>query len=680
MMSNLPDFGEYGYQVIRELGHNRAGGRVTYLASRTPTAAPTPDVTPDPADLVAIKQFQFASTSDARWAGYEAYQREIQVLQGLNHPGIPRYLDCFESPRGFCMVQEYKPAESLAQQRTWHPIQVKEIAVALLSILVYLQNRLPAVIHRDIKPENILVDEFMNVYLVDFGFAHLGEGEVAVSSIVKGTLGFMPPEQLFNRELTPASDLYGVGATLICLLTGTKSMEIGELIDPSYRIHFRKRIPKISLAWIQWLEKMVEPKPKDRYPNAETALEVLTPIEISRTPQVISSHQLVQFRGTKLGEPITQTISIKNPVPGTMLTGRWQVAPYRRDGYFSKNKHPWIKIDPTRFKGNQVECTITVDTSNLMADRIYDRELILQANSDQKLYRVALKVKTPPEPVEEIKLPYPLLGILLGLALITVWTQPLNVVGNLIGWFTASVLGMLVFQLLFCGILLFMVGALVAHRKPDLAGAIAAGISSAVITPVSIIVYGMDSFSEPEDLVRYAYCMAIVGSIIGAYAEIGTEKLIHRFREKGTATDVSKNLAGAIAGGMFGTWTILYGTRSLSNGWAWLGWMMVIILTGSVAGAVCDEIEQGKISPMPPNVKLKNSNVWTYFARVIVLLTVGLGISLGCALNGGILYPYWGILLIAGTAIPLGKMVYPHWVRSRQVREYHESKAQRIQP
>jgi len=64
--------------------------------------------------------------------------------------------------------------------------------------------------HRDIKPENVLVDrqEELKVYLVDFGFAHIGSGEVAASSVVKGTLGFMPPEQMFNRQLTEASDLY----------------------------------------------------------------------------------------------------------------------------------------------------------------------------------------------------------------------------------------------------------------------------------------------------------------------------------------------------------------------------------------------------------------------------------------------------------------------------------------
>ena len=59
-----------------------------------------------------IKEFRFA-LADASWSGYKAYQREIEVLQQLDHPRIPRYLDSFETPQGFCLVQEYKNAPSL---------------------------------------------------------------------------------------------------------------------------------------------------------------------------------------------------------------------------------------------------------------------------------------------------------------------------------------------------------------------------------------------------------------------------------------------------------------------------------------------------------------------------------------------------------------------------------------
>ena len=89
--------------------------------------------------LVVIKQFQFAQLG-ASWEEYEAYEQEIKVLQNLDFPGIPRYLDSFQTDSGFCMVQEYKNAES-AVARTFSPPDIKQIAIATLEILVDLQLR-----------------------------------------------------------------------------------------------------------------------------------------------------------------------------------------------------------------------------------------------------------------------------------------------------------------------------------------------------------------------------------------------------------------------------------------------------------------------------------------------------------------------------------------------------------
>ena len=68
-MSNYPDFSKPGYQVIRELGRNHEGGRISYLATSLNTD-----------QKVVIKQFCFALTG-ASWTGFKAYEREIQVLR-----------------------------------------------------------------------------------------------------------------------------------------------------------------------------------------------------------------------------------------------------------------------------------------------------------------------------------------------------------------------------------------------------------------------------------------------------------------------------------------------------------------------------------------------------------------------------------------------------------------------
>ena len=438
-MAEFPDFSKYGYQIKRELGRNVAGGRITYLANQILTQNLS-TIQDNSENWVVIKQFQFATTS-ANWSDFKAHEREIKVLQSLDHPGIPKYLDSFETPTGFCMVQEYKEANSLGILRSFEPEQIKQIALDLLVILVYLQSLNPLVIHRDIKPENILVAEdaagSLKVYLVDFGFAQMGGGEVAMSSMVKGTLGFMAPEQLFNRTLTPASDLYGLGASLICLLTATKSMEVGKLLDENYHFEFRELLPKLSRRWISWLEKMVEPDPKNRYGNAAEALAALQPIYVNRTPEVKLSPSPIELAASKVGEMLRVQVLIKNYVPETLLTGCWEVAPHPNDPPqppllkgendppqppLKKGEndlpqppllsHSWISFSPSKFADNRVVCEILINTRKLRTGQVYDRQLLLHTNGVPETQTVSLTVQTAPVPIAVRKLPRRFLGLL----------------------------------------------------------------------------------------------------------------------------------------------------------------------------------------------------------------------------------------------------------------------------
>lgn len=395
------------YQVIKQLGQNRAGGRMTYLAVDTRTE-----------QQVVIKQFQFAKP-DSTWSVYDIYEREMQILQGLDHPGIPRYLESFQHQDGFCMVQEYKPALSLGIARSFSPHQIRQIAIAALNILVYLQNRIPPIIHRDLKPENILVDEAMNVYLVDFGFARIGEGEVGESSVVKGTLGFMPPEQLFNRQLTEASDLYGLGMTLICLITNTPSGEIGQLIDVNYQISFRHLAQKISLHWVRWLEKMVEPILKNRFANAIEALQKI-PGELILPKAVLNTCKLNLV--AHVSQPLlTQTVTVHNAIPETCLEGWWEIAPHLSDPPHTPDKHAWITCQPQKFAANQVDCQVSVDTSKLLPNKTYSRQLLLHSNDAAKTYSIELQIQTPTISCRRPQIPYLLLLLNTGFCFLITW-------------------------------------------------------------------------------------------------------------------------------------------------------------------------------------------------------------------------------------------------------------------
>jgi len=329
-----------GYEIIRELGRNPAGGRVVYLARPSN----------EPQNLVVIKQFQFAKGGE--WSDFQAIEREMQVLQDLDHPGIPRYLGSLQTDDGHCLIQEYKNAKPLSEPRSFDPDEVKQIAIAVLEILIYLQNRIPPIIHRDIKPENVLVDRELNVYLIDFGFARIGGNDLALSSLALGTPGFTALEQLNNKNLTKATDLYGLGIMLIALLTQTKSTAINTLIDDDGQIAFKDRLPTLSLSYIRWLEKMVAYNVKNRYPNAKEALKALQPLDLIRQPSVNISASNLEFTATKLGEKVTQTITISNPTPETVLEGEWEVTSHPNDPPHTPDSHAWISFSPKEFKGN----------------------------------------------------------------------------------------------------------------------------------------------------------------------------------------------------------------------------------------------------------------------------------------------------------------------------------------
>lgn len=270
------------YQIDRILGTNATGGRVTYLANAIDPHQS--DSEPKPPQVV-IKEFQFAQTGNS-WQGYDAIAREFEILQAIDHPGIPHYIEQFETDRAVYLVQAYKNAPTLAQRIANSSISsdlaaVYQAAIDLLEILTYLQSCTSPILHRDLKPENILLSDTGEIFLVDFGFARRGVsgvGDGAASSLVRGTMGFMAPEQILNRPLTAATDLYGLGATLVCWLTGTPSDRVGDWIGEGFRLDVDRAVPQLSPLARQWLAKLVAPEASDRFDSARSALEALRAI------------------------------------------------------------------------------------------------------------------------------------------------------------------------------------------------------------------------------------------------------------------------------------------------------------------------------------------------------------------------------------------------------------------
>ena len=256
------------YQILQQLG--RRAGQPTFLAWDGETMT-----------SVVVKLLKFGA--DLEWEHFKLFEREAQTLQQLDHPSIPQYLDYFHVDlpdcRGFALVQTYIEAPSLATQfqagRSFDETEVQEIGEQLLSILTYLHQQTPPVIHRDIKPSNVLLQNRSahsvgQVSLVDFGSVQNLVATEGGTITVVGTYGYMPPEQ-FGGRAVPASDLYGLGTTLIYLLTGVHP---AELPQKDLRLQFTDCVT-LTPSFSHWLQYLVEPSLDRRCPSAQDAIDAL---------------------------------------------------------------------------------------------------------------------------------------------------------------------------------------------------------------------------------------------------------------------------------------------------------------------------------------------------------------------------------------------------------------------
>ncbi|MDB9341975.1 serine/threonine-protein kinase [Nodularia spumigena CS-586/05] len=257
------------YQLQEKLGHTIAG-RQTWLAK---------DLNNANHELVILKLLVFSN--DFQWEDLKLFEREAQVLQNLNHERIPRYRDYFlvDQQPGYalswwCLVQDYIPGSTLqdllAKGKKFTEPELKKIAKEILQILIYLHQLNPAVLHRDIKPTNLIQGEDKQIYLVDFGAVQDRMAVTRLTFTVVGTVGYTPMEQFWGRAV-PASDLYGLGATLIHLLTGVAP---AELPQNNLRIQFAD-YSNISANFVSWIEKLIEPALEQRFATAQEALELL---------------------------------------------------------------------------------------------------------------------------------------------------------------------------------------------------------------------------------------------------------------------------------------------------------------------------------------------------------------------------------------------------------------------
>jgi serine/threonine protein kinase len=228
---------------------------------------------------VVLKALNFNKLKN--WKELELFKREVEVLKNIDYPLIPDYYDYFESDHKgqklFILAQEFVNGSNLYQHvkngKHFSAGEVKEILKTMLTTLDYIHNLRPPVVHRDINPKNIIMDNQKRVFLVDFGaVGHIIDNTIAASKsdTFVGTIGYMPPEQLYGKA-APASDLYSLGVSILFLLSGKEPSEF-KLKDLKLEYSIHVDVPD---ALVRLIDKMIEPNIDKRVQSAREALRIL---------------------------------------------------------------------------------------------------------------------------------------------------------------------------------------------------------------------------------------------------------------------------------------------------------------------------------------------------------------------------------------------------------------------
>jgi serine/threonine-protein kinase len=205
------------YQIIRLI--STGGMNHVYLAERSED---------DFKQRVAVKVLKQNTQNEVV---KKQFQREKQILADLQHPNIANIYDGgFTGDGKPYLVMEYVQGHTITEYCDRQRLTIDqrvELFCHVCDAVNHAHQNL--IIHKDLKPANILIDQYGNVKLMDFGVAFLMDestNESHATAFPAFTPAYASPEQLKNKNITTASDIYQLGLLFIQLITGLPPQNI----------------------------------------------------------------------------------------------------------------------------------------------------------------------------------------------------------------------------------------------------------------------------------------------------------------------------------------------------------------------------------------------------------------------------------------------------------------------
>ncbi|HEX6240997.1 MAG TPA: protein kinase [Polyangiales bacterium] len=225
----------------------------------------------------------------------EMFIAEAKIAVTLTHANIVQVFDLGVVDGAYFLAMEYVPGCDLGAALRWaKKVSRKfpqELSVYLASELAkgldHAHRRRDAelkplgIVHRDVSPENVLLSFEGEVKLTDFGIARSRESVIAPSELPPGKFAYLAPEQARQEEVDVRVDVYGLGAVLFELLSGTPPVrgdtpfETFERASRAEQLSLRELCPELPNELTQIVEKALAGRKEERYESVGQLYEAL---------------------------------------------------------------------------------------------------------------------------------------------------------------------------------------------------------------------------------------------------------------------------------------------------------------------------------------------------------------------------------------------------------------------
>ncbi|KAL3629758.1 hypothetical protein CASFOL_026980 [Castilleja foliolosa] len=183
--------------------------------------------------FVAVKRLKDLTGT----TGESQFRTELEMISLAVHRNLLRVIGYCATPNERLLVYPYMSNGSVASRLRGKPAldwqMRKRIAIGAARGLLYLHEQCdPKIIHRDVKAANVLLDDYFEAVVGDFGLAKLlDHAESHVTTAVRGTVGHIAPEYLSTGQSSEKTDVFGFGILLLELITGMRVLEFGKSVN-----------------------------------------------------------------------------------------------------------------------------------------------------------------------------------------------------------------------------------------------------------------------------------------------------------------------------------------------------------------------------------------------------------------------------------------------------------------